>query len=181
MLQYIQFRLPALLNNSLASYDNNCVCHECIYVTERCGNPKIFGRALCASGQTPLSKFLNPPLWYIVFVISLWNGMSFMAPSGKIITDLLVYCLAIHCHIPLSPLLILTLVQITYATEKYVCTYDYETASNRNPNIISSCIPFHLCILSYTCKEHVSPGPIGKSVIQHLAHKDASEIHIGLI
>ena len=35
-----------------------------------------------------------------------------MAPSGKIITDLLVYCLAIHCHIPLSPPLILTLVQI---------------------------------------------------------------------
>ena len=48
----IQFGLPAILNNSLASYDNNYVCHECVYITESgCGNPKIFGR--------PEPPFLN--------------------------------------------------------------------------------------------------------------------------
>ena len=32
-------------DNSLASYDNNYVCHKCIYVTRNgCGNPKLFGR-----------------------------------------------------------------------------------------------------------------------------------------
>ena len=36
---------------------------KCIYVTgSGCGNPKIFGHALHASGWNPLSKFLNPPL-----------------------------------------------------------------------------------------------------------------------
>ena len=39
------------LNNSLASYDNNYVCHECIYV------PNVGVTCL-----NPLSKFLNPPL-----------------------------------------------------------------------------------------------------------------------
>ena len=70
LLRDIQFGLPAILNNSLASYQsvvmyvgNNYVCHECIHVTgiER-GNPTIFGCALRASGWTPLSKFLNLPL-----------------------------------------------------------------------------------------------------------------------
>ena len=55
-----QFGLPAILNNSLASYNNNYVCHKCIYVTGNGrGNPKIFSRA---AAWTPLSKYLNPPL-----------------------------------------------------------------------------------------------------------------------
>ena len=48
---------------SILRSDNNYVYHECIYVTRSgCGNPKIFRCTLCASGWTPLSKFLNPPL-----------------------------------------------------------------------------------------------------------------------
>ena len=64
MLRDIQFGLPAILNNSLASYDNNYMCHECIYVTKSGhGNPKFLPalRAPVAELQ-PLSKFLNPPL-----------------------------------------------------------------------------------------------------------------------
>ena len=76
LLRDIQFGLPAILNNSLASYqsvlntsilrsDNNYVCHKRIYVTRSGrGNPKIFGCASRTSGWTPLSKFLNPPLLY---------------------------------------------------------------------------------------------------------------------
>ena len=49
LLRNIQFGLPAVLNNSLASFDNNFVCSECIYVTgSRRGNPKNFS-------WTPLS------------------------------------------------------------------------------------------------------------------------------
>ena len=60
LLRDIQFGLPPILNNSLASYDNNYVCHKCIYVTRNGhDNPKIFGRA---ATWTPLSKCLNPPL-----------------------------------------------------------------------------------------------------------------------
>ena len=59
LLRDIQFRLPA---NSLDSYDNNYVCHKCIYVTGSAGNSKNFGHTLHASGWTSLSKFLNPPL-----------------------------------------------------------------------------------------------------------------------
>ena len=48
-----------LLNNSLASYDNNYACHERICVT---GSGQMFG---CA---TPLSKFLNLPLETILCI-----------------------------------------------------------------------------------------------------------------
>ena len=44
LLRDIQFGLTAVLNKSLASYDNDCVCHKCIYVTgSGCGNSKIYG------------------------------------------------------------------------------------------------------------------------------------------
>ena len=58
LLWVIQFGLPAILNNSLASYQSVAVTRS------GRGNPKIFLCALCASGWTPLSKFLNPPLPY---------------------------------------------------------------------------------------------------------------------
>ena len=52
LIRDIQFGFPAILNNSLASYDNNFVCHECVYVTgSGHGNPKIFGH--------PEPPFLN--------------------------------------------------------------------------------------------------------------------------
>ena len=58
LLRDIQFGLAAILNNSLASYDNNYVCHECISMTRSGGgNPKIFGCALCASGLNPFLNF----------------------------------------------------------------------------------------------------------------------------
>ena len=74
LLWDIQFRLPAILNNSLASYqspslpsmlrsDNNYVCHECIHVTgSEHGNPNIFRCTSCTSDWSPIPKFLNPPL-----------------------------------------------------------------------------------------------------------------------
>ena len=66
LLWDIQFGLPAILNNSLASYQSVVTiitCYECIYVTgSGHGNPKIFGCTSCASGWTPLSKFLDLPL-----------------------------------------------------------------------------------------------------------------------
>ena len=56
LLWDIQFGLAAILNNSLASYQS-------VVMSESGrGNPNIFGCASCASGWTPLSKFLNLPL-----------------------------------------------------------------------------------------------------------------------
>ena len=55
-------RTSAILNNSPASYDNNCVCHECIYMLEVSMATQTFLDVLRASGQTPVSKFLNLPL-----------------------------------------------------------------------------------------------------------------------
>ena len=49
---------------SLASYDNNYVCHECIYGTKSGhGNPKFSAvLRVPVADLWPLSKFLNPPL-----------------------------------------------------------------------------------------------------------------------
>ena len=64
--------LRTISNKSLASYYNNYMCHEWIYVTgSGWGNPKISGRASCANGWTPLSKFLNPPLTILAKTASL--------------------------------------------------------------------------------------------------------------
>ena len=61
LLQDSQFRLPAILNNSLASYDNNYVCHGVhLHAESGHGNSKIFART---SPEPSLSKFLNPPLY----------------------------------------------------------------------------------------------------------------------
>ena len=61
LLQDIQFGLPAIFISY--SYNNNGVCHECIYVIgSGHGIPKIFRCTSRASGWTSLSKFLNPPL-----------------------------------------------------------------------------------------------------------------------
>ena len=57
LLRDIQFRQ----NPNWISQSNSS--HECIHATgSGRGNPKIFRCALRASGWTPLSKFLNPPL-----------------------------------------------------------------------------------------------------------------------
>ena len=63
LLRDIQFGLPAILNNSLASYqrsvpvsDNNYVCHECINVTiSGRSDPKITVRFV--------RQWLNTPFW----------------------------------------------------------------------------------------------------------------------
>ena len=68
LLWDIQFGLPAILKNSIASYQsrvNNyvCMCHECIHMSgSGRGNPNIFRCASCANGWIPISKFLNPLL-----------------------------------------------------------------------------------------------------------------------
>ena len=54
LLWDIQFRLSPILNNSLASYNNNYVCHKCIYVPEVGVATQNFSDAL-----QPEPPFLN--------------------------------------------------------------------------------------------------------------------------
>ena len=62
LLRDIQFRLTAILNNSLASYDNNYVCHECIYVLKvGMATQKFPGLLRMPVAQPLLFKFLNAP------------------------------------------------------------------------------------------------------------------------
>ena len=59
----IQFGLPAILNNSLASYHSVATIIICALTCRKWAwQPKIFGCASYASGWTPLYKFLDPPL-----------------------------------------------------------------------------------------------------------------------
>ena len=55
----MQFWLPVILNNSLASYDNKCVSWMHLHDRKWVWQPKIFGRT---ATWTCLSKYLNPPL-----------------------------------------------------------------------------------------------------------------------
>ena len=67
LLRGIQLGLPAILNNSLATFRSvatiiTCVANALTYRKWAWQPPKNFECASCASGWTPLSKFLDPPL-----------------------------------------------------------------------------------------------------------------------
>jgi len=70
LLRDIQFGLPAILNNSLASYQSvatiitslTCVVNVLTWQEVGVAVQKIFGCTSCINGWTPLSKFLDLPL-----------------------------------------------------------------------------------------------------------------------
>ena len=76
LLWDIQLGLPAILNNSLASYQPVTTIITCVTIAliyrKWAWQFKIFGCASCAHGWTPLSKFLDLSLWS-TFYLPCWG------------------------------------------------------------------------------------------------------------
>ena len=95
LLRDIQFGLPAILNNSLASYQSVAMTRS------GRGNPKIFRCALHTGGWTPLSKFLNPPLSPMSTPMPyLWQGSCLICrPCWLVVFEDCIENIESHRHI----------------------------------------------------------------------------------